>query len=116
MRRERCAIFDAIGLENAFAMATLLPMFDGGDPLGKTPPDSERQPFDPATAIIPYAAYTQDQLAYIVGYDQARSECFVANVFPTLPTTIDDFVTFVDPITPSTDDHVAAMVVALTGC
>lgn len=117
MQRERCAILDAMALENAIALAVLLPEFEGGDPLGKTPPSSDRLSFDPTTAIMnPASSYTDDQLAYIVGFDQPTSECFVAQVRPTLPNTLEELVAFADPITPNDEDGVAAMEAVLATC
>ncbi len=116
MRRERCAILGALSLENAFQLGAVLPIFEGGDPLGKTLPTSERLPFDIAQALDPLAAYTDDQLAYIVGFDQATSECFVANVRATRPTDMNDPAIFINPVTPESVESVAAMQAALTDC
>lgn len=117
MRRERCAIFDALTFEYAYQDFAVLPVFDGGDPLGKSVPPGERLPFDLSTAILnPYATYTDAQLAYIVGFDQATSECFVANLRPTIPTDPADLVLFADPVTPESDEQVAALNATLIGC
>jgi len=119
MQRERCAIFDALGIESAAQAGTVLPMFDGGDPLGKTAPSTERAAFDPLSVINPYLAYSDAELAYIVGYDQATAECFVANIRPTLPAADDEvavLATFADPVTPTNDAEVAAMEAGLAGC
>lgn len=116
MQRERCAILDALPLENAFQLGVVLPMFDGGDPLGKTPPTSARLPFEAGGALNPAAAYTDDQLAYIVGFDQATSECFVANVRPMLPTEPGDVAALIDPITPDSEEALVAHRAVLANC
>lgn len=116
MQRERCAIVDALMLDNAAQFANALPLFDGGDPLGKELPTSDRLPFDPMMVIAPFSGYTDDQLAYIVGFDQATSDCFVAAVRPTLPTDVESAVSFVDPITPEDEAGVAALEAVLSGC
>ena len=106
----------ALGVENALQLGAVLPLFDGGDPIGKTLPTSERMAFDPGWIIKRDAAYTDDQLAYSVGFDQATSEFFVANLKAMLPTEVADLVMFADPISPTSDDGVAAQQAALVGC
>lgn len=117
VRRERCAIFDALLFESGLQRAAVLPVFDGGDPLGKEAPAAERRPFDTSTMISdPYSAFSDEELAYILGFDQATSECFVANLRPTIPTDPADLVVFADPVTPQSEEQVAAFQAVLAGC
>ncbi len=119
LRRERCALLSTVFGESVLQQAGVLPLFPGGDPLGKTPPTDERLPADITGVLNPFLSYSDAQLAYIVAYDQETAESFIAHVRESIPVDSNAIVALAEaanPFSANDDAGAAARDAALDGC
>jgi hypothetical protein len=71
VRVERCAVVQEMLIP--YDRKLQVPEFAGGDPLGKTRPDQEAPEYVPGK--WPLAAYSEEQVAYLLPLDAELSEC-----------------------------------------